>query len=611
MLTRELVQDFEYRNPESFYDPDDLLIANAKNDDVLGLKAKLEELEDLIKALQLDEYAIADAVAVAEGIFNQDCGSKSKNKTTIVEGEIVVRKVDGDIKDLEKRIQGIESLVSNLKAWERVEDTESNVTAVEYEKVLNILERLSRRNPNDYDYSSIEIGGDNKKAIAEFEGEIDHIKDYLMRLLSSKKDYRLALLLVRLRSQLQTGCNHSNSMNYITENSLTVSQVVGDFSGVTESIKGVFNSLVKWKIDTFGKEDTDPDIDNQKTGNPAPTPLKDRPPILFYYAMSTGNGKYCSYDGCTVGFEQSRSFQWSTASILDLNPNDRVYHPYNYCYVFTQPGNGTATVLPRGSYGGRGYNNLGLHTSIGINSTSNNRFTKIPFDFVGVQFSTGRNAFSFYRHGKVKTSFNPYGKVNKIEETEEKGLFKVTFTGCNFPGICLVQPATIGSSNSHQGIIANVQKLELVNGDAIAYIKFYTRSTYGSANLIPRKPEAFYVAYLGSHHAISDAIPGGKVSLYSNAWDEPFVSTNLEDSQEIIVTPPNTDDFARVEFKHHDKDKGYTLLQIHSDPTEPQLIPYLSLVEVTSNYIVYDAFDLVTNKAIKKQLPISVLSFQI
>ncbi|MEM7557126.1 MAG: hypothetical protein AAF378_24165, partial [Cyanobacteria bacterium P01_A01_bin.84] len=418
---------------------------------------------------------------------------------------------------------------------------------------------------------------------------------------------------------LNKGCTEAKA--YSTENILKVEKVEGNFTDAIASIKEIFNSIVEWKVENYGRDESDPQLE-PKGDNPAPVPKKGRPSILAYFALSSKNGKYCSLEGTDIQHTINKYNQfYITSKIADLTPSDRNYPDYYNYFVFSQTGDRTASIAARGG-SPRGHNNTGMMIDFVSHTIKNNYYARaVPSDYIGLQYSTGKNAFVAYSRGKVSTysSFNPYNKPITVENID-RGTFKVTFIGCNFPGILLLESCTNGDNNNTRGTIGVTEKLEIVDGNATVIVKFYERMRTGNKDMVLCSSiQGFYAAYLGSYHPLVDANPDIRATLFSNAWENNFIDTN-SDSNEIAIGSARsstialatTDTPAKIEFKGHQKDRqGYTFINIHANPKFPDIIPHLSLSKVNSYSIEYDVFDARTQQIIKEPFPVSVLSFQV
>lgn len=602
MLVNDYLQDFEYRSPESNYYSEGLTIEDGGKHDVLGYYAQLVEIGDLMMALIAKDYTIDSVLPGAEAIFNLDCGSK--NTVTQVDGDIVVKLVSVDASVLIKKT---EELRETIKRFEFIEFPESLVpgdveSMDKMQSVLNTLQRLTRRNPVDYDYANVTVEGENKQAIADYEEAIGSAEIFLQGLLEKRPNYQMALILAKISRLMEEGCQYKNTNLFATQGSMTVLKVEGDFTLLKESAIALMSDLESWYQDTYGVEDEGVKDDE----NPAPTPLEDRPPVVAYYN--------------TVGEYKSFSNLKENNYRVNTNDHSMYYHGTSYCeFGIHLYSSGKSVkvdkmiefIIPKSEAACSVYDHYEAHYKwrrqcevTMLKTRSRQKSDWYGYNYLGLQFSTGKNACVDTKYRSY--DFNPYGLKNKVEKFPEEGMIKVTFTGCNFPGICLVQSHEIfrnytgyRGNGTITGVILNVSDVRIENGNAVAYIKGVLPGLFnpGIGDL--------HIAYLGSHHAISDALPEAKVSLYSNAWSEPFFSTNYEIDKGVSVKP------GKVDFLDLPNKTGFTVLQAHRDPKAPDDIINIGLKEVRGNGIHYRLVDLPEWKVRKKQAPISVLSIQV
>ena len=118
-LIQLMLDDLRFRNPSSFF-YENLIINDSKKDDVLKLKATLEEIERKLQILIENKYpgdsaAIAVMAEQVESLFNLQCENASSTNNTTEDLTINNITIDGNNLDflLEKTLELSKALDSN------------------------------------------------------------------------------------------------------------------------------------------------------------------------------------------------------------------------------------------------------------------------------------------------------------------------------------------------------------------------------------------------------------------------------------------------------------------------------------------------------------------
>lgn len=133
-LIQLMLDDLRYRNPSSFYHKE-LIIEDAKKDDVFGIKATLAEIQAHLKALLTEKYE-GDSAAIAlmaqqvEQLYNLNCENAASVQNSI-EGNLIVQKVDGDFAGILEQINQLKELVPGLGSPAPTEPVEPQEPEVE------------------------------------------------------------------------------------------------------------------------------------------------------------------------------------------------------------------------------------------------------------------------------------------------------------------------------------------------------------------------------------------------------------------------------------------------------------------------------------------------
>ncbi len=601
MISQEMVTDYEYRNPESVFSK--TLEIDSSSDDVLGHFASLVELGDLVNALQVKSINSESILQEADRIFNLQCG---KNEVVNIEGEITVNVVEVDSDRLIAQILKLQEQVEGLGLIE-FEETEplDEETSLVMDKLLKDLSMISRRNPVDYHYEFIEIESDNKKRILAFEKMIDNTREVLLRVLTKSNNHKFCLAYAKLQRIADEACTYNDKTFNVTDQVMTVKQVNGDFNLLVDNLVGLVASVDSWYNEHYGDKQVNEE-------NPAPEPLSDRPPMVAYY-NSDSRIKYPMDRACNFphyGFDR----EWGLYSghfwhEFECWARYKKY-PCNAVATFFAPTGDSGNITYYQKYNWRWQDDVVAHV---YNARERYKMVNYNFNIFALQFSTGKNAY-------IETSdrskdFNPYGLKNQIEYFRDKGEAKITFTGCDFPGVCLVQAHNLkrnlalsdwektNGTKKFTGLILNVTDIELIDGNAVVTVRGLNTGTF------TKDITSLHIAYLGSHHCISDAFPDAKVTLYSSAFEEPFIDANYPLEKGILSEQEK--DFKLIFQDVPDTGKGYTFLQAHANPDDIDQPISVGIDEVMPNGINYRLSDIKKWKRFKKKLPISAIGFQI
>ncbi|MEM7557127.1 MAG: hypothetical protein AAF378_24170, partial [Cyanobacteria bacterium P01_A01_bin.84] len=262
LLIYEILVDFDNRNPSTLFFPGDLRENDAQTSDVLGLIAKIWEIEDAIAAIKSNNQTLEANAKDAEKILELQCNFDSKIYE--VTDNIIVEKFDAQPTLLGQLLDNLDNAIASLNKFQFTDAEISQTLKMQVEQVLGESEKVIKQNPNDYDYTQRRIESPNAEDIIKFDGGLDKLLEYAKSLLTRKNDWYIHLIAVKVKRILDTGCKYENNKFIVTDDKLICKVVEGDFTAIANKPTDLLKKLVDWKIKEYGKEETDPEIEDRE-----------------------------------------------------------------------------------------------------------------------------------------------------------------------------------------------------------------------------------------------------------------------------------------------------------------------------------------------------------